>query len=190
MRHFGLGALVLFAIAACGSSNAGGGSSSVTGTVSGAVVPTNDTIALVGPVTVTDPLTGVALTLQELLVLVSNAPNLCAIAQGSHNPPNITSLGISVGSVNPIVTGTFPVGSASADPAAGVAYTAVDAMCMGTTNQGQSGTVTISTITSTTVTGNFDVLLTSGDHLSGHFVAPVCNADLNALTNSTTACGG
>jgi hypothetical protein len=191
MKPLGLCLSVLFAVAACGGTHAGGGSTSVTGTVSGTAVPTNDTIALVGPVSVTDPTTGLAVTVQELLVLVSNAPNLCALAVGKHNPPNVTSLGISVGSLNPIVAGTFPVGSATADPAAGVAFTTVDATCNATTNQqGTGGTVTISAITSTTVTGTFDALLMSGDHLRGSFVAPVCSADLNALMNSTTACGG
>lgn len=71
-----------------------------------------------------------------------------------------------------------------------VTYQAQDANCTETVNEGaSSGTVTYTTANSSVIAGSFDVTFPSGDHLTGTFSAPLCDANLNTIDNqsSTTA---
>ena len=54
--------------------------------------------------------------------------------------------------------------------------------------QATSGTLTLTAVSGSMLTGSFDLTFANGDHLTGTFDAPVCDAPI--LTTSTTStCG-
>ncbi len=183
----------LVALMACGSSSAGGGGSSsttVTGTIGGSSIATTDAIGIQGTLDVSN---GNAMgTVYEAVVLITNQSDACKVVQSSGNPADSTALTLVVGSATGAVgPGTYAIGSLGSGAAA-VSYSAQDATCAVTANAAaQSGSITITTATATTLVGTFEATFPSGDKVSGSFDAPVCNASLSALTMSgTKACGG
>jgi hypothetical protein len=80
-----------------------------------------------------------------------------------------------------ITTGTYPV--AGANSKLGPDLVEVHALKFGNTcspgsasdqADGSSGSVTISDITSSSVTGSYDITLTTGEHVTGDFTTPLC----------------
>jgi hypothetical protein len=183
------GALALGAAACGGSSGNGGsgGSASVQGQIGGGSVPTTDTIGVVGTQT-TGGTTPAAVAYAG--VVITNVANSCALSQGHHNPPSTTSLVLSVAVEGAAVPpGTYAVGASG--------KTAVDAQFVRTTatctsesaSVAASGSVTLTTVSSTTLQGSFDITMGSGEHLSGTFTGPVCAVDLATKNSPAPACG-
>jgi hypothetical protein len=166
-----------------------GASTIVSGTVGGAVVSTNSTIAIVGPLVETFG----AFTSSGVTVLASNLADACSVAQGQSNPPGAQTLYLLVGSPGPVVPGTY--GISTAPPVAGgnvaaVVYETDDATCSTTSAvAAHAGSITLSTIDSATVGGTFDVIMDTGDELSGTFRAPLCDVSGASDTGPAPECG-
>lgn len=176
---------VLIAVAGCSSSsNGGGGSSSVSGKAGSSSVATTDTISLVG----TQTNNGVQVAFAG--AFITNVSGSCAVIQRNGNPRNTTALSLVVATQGASVpAGSYTVGAQGQSSAAEASYEATDSNCNKTTNEkATGGTITLTTVSSTTVTGTFDVTFASGDHLTGNFTAPVCSATLNT-SGTQPACG-
>ena len=179
---------VLFAVAGCsGRTSSGGGSSSsaggnvVNGTIAGSAVPIKDSMAVYqnGP------------DVAYALVVMTDAPNICASTQHQHTPPGSTSfsLGLVEGlGITTLSPGMFQVSaSAGEGNEAVVGYEVQDSSCsMITGGDATSGTVTLTSISSTSLSGTFDVTFPSGDEVTGSFDAPVCPLTADA---GTAICG-
>lgn len=184
-RIFAAGcAAVAVAVAACGgSSNSVGatsGSATVSGTIGGQSVPTTNVVAVVGSET-----TGVT-TVQLDSILVTSVSDPCSFLQNPMNRiPNATSLVLAAGAIAPSVpTGTYDVGKYGY-----AQYDADSATCTLTTSEtATSGSVVLTSVSSDTIGGTFDVTMANGDHLTGSFSAPVCTGvTYQALQNAVTA---
>jgi len=128
------------------------------------------------------------MTVSFAAVVITNLAGSCAIAERNGNPPNAQSLLLEAGvkgtSVPP---GTYTIGDTTSVALA--EFTAQDATCTQTTDdKGTAGTITLTSSSSTEVSGSFDVTFDSGDHVTGTFSAPVCNASLTSDAG-TSACG-
>jgi hypothetical protein len=74
--------------------------------------------------------------------------------------------------------GSFTVAATSAPGSVTVVFVGNDASCVVTSAAtGASGTVQVTAVSGSQLDGNFDVVLTSGEHISGSFSAPACAAD-------------
>ncbi len=156
----------------------------VSGTYASHTVATNGTIGLYGSNTAAGTYAG---------VIITNVSNVCSLFQSAANPSasgpdpgNSTQLTLNVLSSNstPVAPGTYSVSQPNANGVfVNAAFAATDSTCAveASSASASSGTVQIVTVSSTMVTGTFDVTFPSGDHLTGQFAAPVCNFDLNAL---------
>jgi hypothetical protein len=173
-----------------GSSSGGGdggdaggssGGTTVHGTLAGVAVPTSDTMA----VTQNGP------DLAYAYVTLTNVPGLCAATQRQVMPGGATTfaLGMLEGTgVTTVSPGTFPVSSPGNSPNAVVTFEIDDPTCKPLTmGAASSGSVTLTAITATTLTGTFDVTFPDGEHVSGTFEAPVC--DVQGLDGGAPVCG-
>jgi len=167
---------LLVALAGCSGRTSGGGGSStsaggnvVNGTIAGSAVPIKDSMAVYqnGP------------DVAYAIVVMTDAPNICASTQRQRTPPGSTSLslglieGLGITSLSP---GTFQVTvSAGEGNEAVVGYEVQDSSCnLITGGDATSGTVTLTSVSSTSLSGTFDVTFPSGDEVTGSFDAPVC----------------
>jgi len=193
MEFLGVSVLLgLLGAAACssGSGSAGGvQSTTVTGTIAGATVPTTSDYAVIGPLVDTfGPFTsdGVAVT-------ISNIANSCSVAQHNGSPANMTSLVILVAAPIPVVPGTYAITTTTPTATSTIGYLVYEttnAQCSRTTiHSAHSGSITLLTVGSTSVEGTFSVTMDTGDHVLGTFTAPVC--DLSGVSDSSTSseCG-
>jgi hypothetical protein len=149
----------------------------VTGTIDGASVPTNNTVAVVGPLVDTFG----AFTTNGVVVTVSNVDGLCSVEQHGSNPPNATHLLIFASSPGDVGPGTYPIlGTFPPEATFGaLLYGATNAEChpiRSADHVALGGSIVLSRVDSVTVDGSFDVTLDSGERLSGTFTAPVCDA--------------
>jgi hypothetical protein len=178
-----------------GPGGGGGPPATVNGQVGGQPVPNTDTVGIVTSQNIPGP-NGMLSPAIIAEVAVLNIPNTCAILQ-RHGEPASTKL-FAVGVFAPgssIAAGTYKIEtSTSALPSqthAQAQYATTDAKCVsGPTVEATSGTVTITstaTTSSSTLQGSFDVTMSTGDHLTGTFDAPVCHFD--STTTTTPACG-
>jgi hypothetical protein len=171
------------------SSSGGGGSATVMGTVAGMEVPTTDAVAVVGPLVYTFG----AFTQPGVVVVISNKNDLCSIARSTVNPPNSTELIIAVGIPQAVTPGIYTITTSmplETTSNALLGFEAADAECKVASPHGaRSGTITLSTISSTTVDGSFDVALDTGEKLSGTFRAPVCGLSTNTDAGVPNKCG-
>jgi hypothetical protein len=180
------------ASACSAADNPQAGSATLTGTVRGSPIPTSNTTALLGPVSVP----GSSSDVNALLVIVSNQPAVCAILARDANPPSSTALEITIASLGVIGPGTFAIGTPN--PSGDVVtldYLVDDSACATLTSRSAhavSGTVTITAISGSLILGAFDAELDSNDHLSGSISAPVCSVDINGVlgASATPTCGG
>jgi hypothetical protein len=175
---------------ACGGTPGAGGTATVVGTVGGMEVPATDAIAIVGPLV--DTFGG--FTQPGVAVVISNKSDLCSVVESNANPPNSAELILIVGTPGAVAPGTYPT-LTTAPPSettnnALVTYEVADAACHVKMPHGsRSGTVVLSTVSSTTVAGSFDVTLDSGDKLSGTFRAPVCGMSIQTDASAPAKCG-
>jgi hypothetical protein len=179
----------------CGGATTSGGNppAIVNGQVGGQPVPNSDTVGVVTSQMFPGPNgTLVNQTIAEVAVL--NIPNTCAILQRHGEPASTKIFAVGVAAEgSSVAAGTYTIVPSTSTVAtrAMAEYATTDAKCNNTANeQATSGTVTITTtatMTSTTLQGSFDVTLSTGDHLSGTFDAPICHYDSTSTTNPT--CG-
>jgi hypothetical protein len=96
------------------------------------------------------------------------------------------------GSSSPVPPGTYSISGNSGAyfVRAGLAVTDANCNLKSITSDASDGSIEIISVTPMLVTGRFDLTFPSGDHLTGQFAAPVCDFDLNALSqNGLTGCG-
>jgi hypothetical protein len=186
-RLIGWGLACAAIVVGCGGSSGGGGGgggggATVSGTLGGQAVATTDQVGLVG----TETTNGT--TVAFAAAVITNLPGACAIAQSNGNPRNSQTLVLEVGEEGTAVPpGTYSIGGTTTVALA--TFVAQDDTCTQTAQDtGTSGTITITTASSTEVAGSFDVTFNTGDHLTGTFSAPVCDASLTD-DGGTSACG-
>ena len=168
--------------AADGGAAGGGGSAMIGGTVGGGAVAVVDVVGIAS----SDVESGK--TVSYAGVIVANQSGTCATLQRDGNPPGAQALDVLVATDGAAVApGTYALGPGPTNGAwTSVTYVAQDAACHKTTSeQAQTGSITLTAVSSALVTGRFDVTFPSGDHLTGTFSAPVCAVDIGALANET-----
>lgn len=172
------------AIAACsGSTSSTGsasGSASVSGTIGGQSVSTTNVVAVVGSETTNGT------TVQLDSIVLTSVSGACAFLQNpTHRIPSSSTLILAAGAIGPSVpTGTFNIGMYGY-----AQYDADSATCVLTTSEtATSGSVVLSSVSSDSIQGTFDVTMPNGDHLSGSFDGPVCTGvSYQQLQNAQTA---
>jgi hypothetical protein len=110
---------------------------------------------------------------------ISNLSNACQLAQGHHDPRNQEYLELSVENPGnlPPGPGTYTVSMTVGPNAANALYVSRDVDCGVVNDEGASaGSITFATVSSTLITGSYDVTFLNGDHVMGVFTAPVCPA--------------
>jgi hypothetical protein len=193
-------ALAALGALACSSSSGAPQTSSVTGTFAGQALDVADTAGFQGE---TGPST-------YLAVVLSSVTGVCSVAQQHATTANSDSLALliqnlGVASAMPLAAGTYTItngdpavtgkdsmtGATSGYLVVSASYSSYDASCsptLATTASGAtSGTITIGTLSSSDVSGSFDLRFPSGDHLSGHFSSPLCSAPELAFAPPTNA---
>jgi hypothetical protein len=185
-----LGIACTAALLACGGgSSSNPAAAAVSGTLGGEPVAATDAIALQGPSSGLAP--------YSAWIILTNLPGFCAVEQGHHNPPNAQELTLEVfeyvGALGP---GTYGIGSSSSQLGE-AAFSATDASCNPTAASASlgvglaaSGTITLSSVSATEITGSFDLTFSPSNHITGTFSAPVCNATVMTFpTGPAPACG-
>jgi hypothetical protein len=106
--------------------------------------------------------------------IITNIANACSVLQDHGNPPGATALVVAVtASGGSVATGTYDIVSQGFGATA--SYATQDAMCNTSLNEtASSGTVTLSSVSGSSVSGTFDLTFFS-DHLTGSFSAPICS---------------
>jgi hypothetical protein len=178
---------------------------------SGSSIPTNQIVGTIGSqsfaakdaTSVTGTWSGFVFNRTSLAIEISDYAGQCAYDGKNQAPPNsqqfvlvLANTDASGNSSAPTSPGVFPVitGSNPAPPNAlssqawyergGSGASGTPACFRATSYGGVSGTVVVSSVSSSAVTGTFDVILSSGDHITGSFNAPTC-AGLNLNTSPT-----
>jgi len=116
---------------------------------------------------------------------------------GATNPPPLQPGTYAITNGDP-VTYRDPTMAPSADPAGNAAdapadflqvsasFDEYDASCAptlaATASGASSGTITVTSVSSSLVDGTFNLQFPSGDHLTGHFSSPLCSGEELALT--------
>lgn len=178
-RNFSITWLLL--AGACGG---GGGGGTLSGTVHGQSFMIEDATSAV----VTIAVGGINTDIHAAQIVMANAKNLCADAMSNASHHNEKGVSILLTDFNgstsnpPTASGTYSVYQGSGTPAAKAAFVEVDvidAMCKPVTAQdafGASGTVTLTSVSGNRFSGNFDLVLDSGDHVIGSFDPKECPA--------------
>ena len=161
--------LALAATCACGGKTDTAGSASVTGTVSGRPVLTDNAMTIVLTTTTQ------AQTITSWTIDITTYAHACGCSGGA-NVQNVTLVIGALGTTIP--TGKYSFGvDAGTNPqgaAASAHYYLADPSLPATLVDATSGSVDISLINASIVAGDFDISLSSGDHLTGTFSAPTC----------------
>ena len=188
-----MGLLALSAMAV-GAAACGGGSSAsatFTGTIHGQNFAPKEAISATTAIS-----SGSTSTIG--VIVVANNTGLCHDVAANQTPKNLAGLLLTVGDVNtstgastaPTAPGVFTISSSSAQPkSAFVAFEVTDASCKDISAQdavGASGTVTLTSVSGGAYAGSFDVVMDSGDHVTGSFSATNC-ASIGALFGSSTS---
>jgi len=174
-RKFALAAsfAVVVGAAACSSAP----STSVNGTVAGSTLAAQDAIFA--------DMTGASTT--GTVLGITSARAFCDDVTKNQLPKNAVGLSIQLVSNGGVVTapGTFNLlGTSSGTAFFGAAWDALDATCNSTTTHATAGTVTVTSISASQLTGTFDITFGS-DHVSGSFDASSCAA-LSQATGAPT----
>lgn len=196
--RFASASLVL-AATACGSSTGVQGAS-VSGTFAGQPLDALDSASFSG--TSTD--------IAFLSEIIASTPGVCSAAQDHVAQANGTRLELVVqsfggGSPKPIAPGKYTI--THGDPAvdangnfllASAQYNALDASCQptiaDTTSSATSGSITVTSLSASMISGRFDLVFPNGDELTGNFSSPVCSdqapPDAPTPTPAPVAAGG
>lgn len=176
-------------LAACGSSGSSNGGS-VTGTIHGQMFDIKDAIS--ASVSQTDPNTGATTSLIE--IIMADTSGLCKTLGADQQPKNVKFVELAVADFNgttitaPTMPGTFTISSSPAPMLGAFQAVVTDATCQEVTAsgaKGTSGTISVTSISNGAVDGHYDVVLDSGDHVTGSFSPESCPA-LQTAINSTT----
>lgn len=185
MRKFTSSLGLVVALCGCGTDSSPG---SVNGTIKGQKYSVADAIS--ASIAVTGGHAGV--------VLLGNKSGLCADIMAGKQPPNLSLVLISMATVNgltlntPTAAGTFQIyqGSGAAPAMAARIDTGVtDASCNTITNysaNATTGTVDLTHISGEAYDGHYDVVMDSGEHITGTFSADACPAFTG--TNTQLVC--
>lgn len=157
----------------------GDGQGAIQGMLHGQSFMVDDAIS--AAVTITDGAT----TVHTATILMANAGDLCGDAMTNTSHPNEKGIGIILFDVNgtttntPTAPGTYTIAQGGTPPAkaAAVQVSSSDATCKDVEADNvsaTSGTVTLTAVSGNKFTGNFDVVLASGDHLTGSFTPSEC----------------
>lgn len=181
---------------ACGGGKSG---TSISGTVGGQSINVKDQIA--GGLTRTCS-TSPGTIAAEFLVAFADVANVCATAQTNSGKANATILTLGIfrfgSNPPPIQPGTYTISdtttrdSAGNFLGAGALFAKYDATCKQSfATAATSGTITISSISSSSATGSFDATFSTG-RVSGTFDSPICgfpaNVDVCASSTTPPAC--
>ncbi len=168
--------------AACGGSTSGSvgkGAATVNGTTAGRQFMAEDAAGVVGTWMTQNG------AVEEVDVLIAAGfSGICgrlqqpqSIGQASDAMLALVTFAASPGSS--VTPGTYPVTTTGLT---GALYGPNPAHCSSAASEeAQSGTVTFTAIDGATISGGFDLSFQNGDHLTGTFSAPVCDAPLDAL---------
>lgn len=167
-----------------GSKEEAGGGPAITGTLRGQPVHLTDQVGLFEKA---EPDSGI--TSSYAAAFLTDQAGTCGLFHQKVNPANSKALSFIVSGKDAVVNpGTYAVtapGSGSGTQA-NVGYVENDAVCTKTGNgYAQSGTLTLTTVTPTTIAGTFDATFAGGDRVTGSFSAPVCDVQLRDLVGST-----
>lgn len=161
---------VLLTCACSARSTAGGsGSASVTGTVSGHAIPTNNAVGIDGTTTINGPVQPTA------GARIADVGNVCTALQTNSVAASSKVLDVSVvANSGAVMPGDYKLNGAGGIGGA-VTFTVQDQNCNPTLQSSATvGSVTLTTVSTSTVAGSFDVTFPTGDHVTGTFSAPVC----------------
>jgi hypothetical protein len=174
-------------LVACGGGGGSGGS--VEGNIHGSTFAIQDAVSA-----------SVAIgTVHGAVIFMSSTAGLCKDAAANVVHPNQKAIAITLFDVNgttlntPTAPGTYTIfqgsGTPSAKAAAWVASvsdaTCNDIMASGAT--AMTGTVTLSGISGNAFSGSYDIVLDSGDHVTGSFDPEACPDIQMAINNTTTS---
>jgi hypothetical protein len=185
-RARGIGTILAALLAAACTQTIGGSGgygTTIHGTADGAPIPTTTSVGLFGSESMT--VNGIPETVAYAGVLVTNLSNGCAELMHGGNPSSSTALTLVVTTVSAeVATGTYPIDQSG--EAKGV-YTVDGEECQEVLMEtAVSGSISLTTVSSSEIVGTFDIQMNNGDHLTGSFVAPVCVAE---LASPDAACG-
>jgi hypothetical protein len=175
-------------VAACGSSSPG----SVSGTIHGVTYSVGDAIS--AAVSETDN----GVTSHFAFISLVSIDGACADIGSNSEPPNVKSLAISLADYNgtvlnaPTATGSYTIYDSTAGGTPPTLYASAsagvtDATCTTITADSASamtGTVTLTSVSGNVFDGSFDIMMNSGDHVTGSFSPEACPAIQN-LVGST-----
>jgi hypothetical protein len=178
---------LVVALCGCGTDSSPG---SVSGTIKGQKYSVADAIS--ASVAINGQHSGV--------VALGNKSGLCADIMAGKEPPNLSLFVISMATVNgltlntPTATGTFQIYQGGQPPmlAATVSTHVYDSSCADIANYDSTaitGTVDLTHISGEAYDGHYDVVMDSGEHITGTFSADACPALTNIVgTNTQLAC--
>lgn len=191
-RGLALAFLAAGMAAGCGGSGgSASGGGDLTGSVHGSTIGIQDAIS--AAVTITQGTT----TAHGAVILLSTSKTLCADAMTTATHPNEKAVIITLFDVNgmtlntPTAPGTYTIAQSGTPPAkaAVLDVSAVDATCnddQANDASATSGSVVLTSASGNAFHGTFDVVLDSGDHVTGDFSPQECPALQTALTTTSS----
>lgn len=167
--------LATAALAGCGDDdddNGNGGVGTTAITVTGPLATQATNAAAVSGTAACSAAPGISAN--YVLIGASSFPQLCSLAQTGDEKANDTFVNVLIASATPITAGTYNLGQPNAQSQIVLAFVSRnDATCTETDESGDSGTVTISSISNGVVNGSLDVSI-SGGRITGTFSAAPC----------------
>jgi hypothetical protein len=215
VRFSTIGLAGVLGIAACSGSSGGdggGGSASLTGTVNGATFSVASEVAALQAASTTcssggtsgdDASAGSCTNLgQAVVVILTNRSDAtCAAAKSQISSgkeaifANFAELQLLVANATAdLAPGTYDVVNAGSTATEGsvAEYASTDASCAASaTAEASSGTVTLTAVSSSRVTGSYQVTFGTQGTLSGSFDVPICDLPVaggNAIDAGTPTC--
>jgi hypothetical protein len=161
--------------------SATGGIATVMGTLGGQTLVVGDAIGVIGTQSVSGQ------TVAAAALLVTSFPNACEVLtagqRGGSIPGTETDLEVAVfgASTSPVVAGTYAVAPNNTAGSAIALELAVSNCEPAGGNVFQTGSVVLTTATSETLAGSFNIMSPAGN-LTGTFTVPICSIDLNAMS--------
>ncbi len=190
---------VTLALAGCGSSSGGsngslGGNFTATGAMALSYAPA-----------VCPALGGGTVGLTKLNLMFTNIPNICSASLAAGQclaKANLAAVIVFIdrgkpgGATTALTAGTYPLTLTGSVVDAGgnhtstvVAYGKTDATCTAAAVSAIAGSVTISTISATRVTGSVSATFSDGSSYNSAFDVPIC-ADSTSVCAATAGCTG
>ncbi len=179
--------LSMVMLVACGGGSGGSSGGSVEGNIHGSAFAIQDAVSA-----------SVAIITQHgAAILMSSTGGLCKDAAANAEHPNQKAVAIVLFDINgmtantPTAPGTYTIFQGSGTPPAKTATwdaSVNDATCNTIDASGATattGTVTLSAINGNAFSGSYDVVLDSGDHVTGSFDPEAC-PDIQTALNSTS----